>query len=76
MQNTARIEDGRRVIYRSEYADGFIVIAFAALAIILTALMRPIKYYLGAPRWRHRSKVSRFVGTGCQRFRKFFPLLS
>src|SRR5215468_3021298 len=36
--------------YTLAYADGFIVIAFvAALAIILTALMRPIKYYFDAP---------------------------
>ena len=36
--------------YTLAYADGFIVIAFvAALAIILIALMRPIKYYFDAP---------------------------
>jgi len=36
--------------YALAYADGFIVIAFvAAMAIILTALMRPIKYYFDAP---------------------------
>jgi MFS transporter, DHA2 family, multidrug resistance protein len=36
--------------YTLAYADGFIVIAFvAAMAIILTALMRPIKYYFDAP---------------------------
>ena len=36
--------------YTLAYTDGFIVIAFvAALAIILTALMRPIKYYFDAP---------------------------
>src|SRR5262245_8736011 len=36
--------------YTLAYADGFIVIAFvAAVAIILAALMRPIKYYFDAP---------------------------
>jgi MFS transporter, DHA2 family, multidrug resistance protein len=36
--------------YTLAYADGFIVIAFvAALAIVLAALMRPIKSYFGAP---------------------------
>jgi DHA2 family multidrug resistance protein len=36
--------------YTLAYADGFIVIAFvAAMAIILTALMRPIKNYFDAP---------------------------
>src|SRR5262249_4987929 len=36
--------------YTLAYADGFIVIAFvAAMALILTALMRPIKYYFDAP---------------------------
>jgi MFS transporter, DHA2 family, multidrug resistance protein len=36
--------------YTLAYTDGFVVIAFvAALAIILTALMKPIKYYLDAP---------------------------
>src|SRR5262249_770347 len=36
--------------YTLAYADGFIAIAFvAALAIALTALMKPIKYYLDAP---------------------------
>jgi len=36
--------------YTLAYADGFIIIAFvAAMAIILTAMMRPIKYYLDAP---------------------------
>jgi DHA2 family multidrug resistance protein len=36
--------------YTLAYADGFVVIAFvAALAIILTALMKSIKYYLDAP---------------------------
>src|SRR5262245_6237515 len=36
--------------YTLAYADGFIVIAFvAALAIILVALMRPIKNYFDAP---------------------------
>jgi DHA2 family multidrug resistance protein len=40
----------RAQAYTLAYADGFIVIAFvAALAIILTALMRPIKYYFDAP---------------------------
>jgi DHA2 family multidrug resistance protein len=36
--------------YTLAYADGFIVIAFvAALAIVLTALMSPIKYYFDDP---------------------------
>src|SRR5262249_10147590 len=36
--------------YTLAYADGFIAIAFvAAMAIILIALMRPIKYYFDAP---------------------------
>ncbi len=40
----------RMQAYTLAYADGFIVIAFvASLAIILTALMRPIKYYFDAP---------------------------
>jgi MFS transporter, DHA2 family, multidrug resistance protein len=40
----------RMQAYTLAYADGFIIIAFvAALAIALTALMRPIKYYFDAP---------------------------
>ena len=36
--------------YTLAYADGFLVIAFVAvLAIVLTALMRPIKYYFDSP---------------------------
>ncbi len=36
--------------YTLAYADGFVVIAFvAAFAVVLTALMRPIKSYFGAP---------------------------
>jgi DHA2 family multidrug resistance protein len=36
--------------YSLAYADGFILIAFVAtLAIVLTALMRPIKYYFDDP---------------------------
>jgi DHA2 family multidrug resistance protein len=43
--------------YTLAYADGFLVIALVAtLAIVLTVLMRPIKYYFGAPPLNARQK--------------------